>query len=445
MLIAKTKEGKEINLLPSLINRHGLVAGATGTGKTVTLRKMVEECSKLGIPTFIPDIKQELSGLARTNPVLFFDLYGELGHPIRTTIKEIGDLLLSRLLDLNRVQSGIITLLFKVAKDNDLYILDLSCVQKALKYLADNAFDFKREYGNITYSTVGVIQREILGLKSQGVDNLFNEPVFKVEDLFQIDEQGHGFINILQADTLIKSPKLYVTFLLWLLSELYEKLPEVGDLEKPKFVFFFDEAHLLFTDCPSILLKKIEQIIRLIRSKAVGIYFVTQSPLDIPESVLGQLGNRIQHALRAFTPKDRRVVRVIAETFRENPKFKTNNAIMELKIGEALISFLQEDGDPGVVQRGNVIMPESSLEPLTEEEIKEKVVNSNLYGVYETPLHPKEDNIIIVGKHPSGGFHKTMETFGRGVVRSMGNRVGNQIMRGVFNTFLRGGRGGLGR
>jgi uncharacterized protein len=442
MIIANTAQGQALNLLPQLANRHGLITGATGSGKTVTLRRMVEQFSRLGIPCFIPDIKMELSGLATANPVVFYDLYGELGQPIRTTVQNLGDLLLSRLLDLNKVQSGIITLLFKVCEDNNLYNLDLFSIKKGLTYLADNAFDFKREYGNITYSSVGAIQREILGLQKQGVNQLFNKPVFDIQELFRINEQKQGVINILQADTLIKSPKLYITFLLWLLSELYERLPEVGDLDKPKFVFFFDEAHLLFKDCPAVLLNKIEQIIRLIRSKGVGVYFVTQSALDIPESVLGQLGNRVQHALRAFTPRDRKTVKAIAETFRDNPAFKTSKAITELKTGEALISFLQEDGDPGMVERGKVVLPESDLKPLEESQIREIVRSYN----YTPDEVIKEETIIKIGENNNRrGVSRMVETFGRGVVRSMGNRFGNQVVRGIFNSFSKGTRGGLGK
>lgn len=442
MIIAKTAQGKDIELLPHMANRHCLISGATGSGKTITMRRMIEQFSRIGVPCFVSDIKGELSGMISHNPVTFWDLYGELGHPIRTTVQHLGDLLLSRLLDLNRVQTGIMTLLYKVCKDNNMYLLDLQDVKATLKYLADNSYDFKLNYGNITYSSVGAIQREILSLQEQGVNQFFNQPAFDLQHFFQVNEQGHGAINILQADTLIKAPKLYCTFLLWLLSELYERLPEVGDLDKPKFIFFFDEAHLLFKDCPKILLNKIEQIVRLIRSKAVGIYFVTQSALDIPESILGQLGNRVQHALRAFTPQDKKAVKVISETFRENPSFKTDRAIMELKTGEALISFLQTDGDPSIVEKVKVLLPESQLEPLSEEIIKEAVKLSGLYGIYENEEPRIPEEIIKIGQHKHGPG-KVMETFGRGVIRSMGNRVGNQIMRGVFNTFLRG-KGGLG-
>jgi len=359
----------------------------------------------------------------------------------------MGDLLLSRLLDLNKVQSGIMTLLFKVAEDNSdkFQMKYLASVKLLLKYLADNAFEFKREYGNITYSSIGAIQREILGLQKQGVDQFFNTPVFDVEHLFQVNDKNQGVINILQADTLIKSPKLYITFLLWLLSELYERLPEVGDLDKPKFVFFFDEAHLLFTDCPKILLNKIEQTIRLIRSKGVGIYFVSQSAMDIPDTVLRQLGNRVQHALRAFTPRDRKAVKAIGETFRDNPKFKTAKAITELKTGEALISFLGEDGDPNIVEIGKVILPESELKPLDDSDIREIVMHSNLYGIYEREGTRPEETVIRIGENNNRGVSRMAEDLGRGMVRSMGNRLGNQVMRGIFNTFQRGVRGGLGK
>lgn len=433
MLLGRT-DTKDIIFNPQLANRHGLISGATGTGKTVTLRLLAERFSSIGVPCLIPDIKGELSGMSTTNPVTFWDLYSELGHPIRTTCHDLGDLLLARLLDLNRVQTGIMTLLFKVCEDKQLYLMDLTDIKAGLQHLADNAFEFKRDYGNITYSTVGVIQREILSLRKQGVNQLFNTPTFLIEDLFR-----DGVINILQANSLIKSPRLYTTFLLWLLSEIYEKLPEVGDLEKPKFIFFFDEAHLLFRDCPKALLEKIELIVRLVRSKGVGVYFVTQSPLDIPERVLGQLGNRIQHALRAFTPKDRRTVKVVAETYRENPNFNTFKTLMNLKIGEALVSLLQEDGDPGIVERVKIIKPNSQLTTLSDQEIKNKVYESIFYGVYENPDFKEEDT------PQEGGFDRTMEQTGRRLMRKAGNIAANYAIRGFFNTFFRGIRGGLGK
>lgn len=439
MIIGKT-DTKTIELLPRLANRHGLVAGATGTGKTVTLRLLAEGFSAIGVPCLIPDIKQELSGMSTTNPVEFWDLYGELGHPIRTTCQDLSDLLLARLLDLNRVQTGIMTLLFKVCEDQNVSLLDLTDIKVGLQHLADNAFEFKRDYGNINYSTVGVIQREILSLRKQGVNKLFNTPTFIIDDFFRVDKENKGFINILKANTLINTPKLYTTFLLWLLSEIYEKLPEVGDLEKPKFVFFFDEAHLLFKDCPKILLEKIEMIVRLVRSKGVGVYFITQSALDIPESVLGQLGNRVQHALRAFTPKDRRTVKAVAETFRENPYFKTATAITELKIGEALVSFLQVDGDPSMVEKVKVTKPKSQLAPISEQEIKDMVYESPLYGVYENPDIKEEETPL-----PNSGFDRQTEELGRTLMRKVGNQASNYIIRGLFNTFLRGTRGGLGK
>ncbi len=450
-----------------MANRHGLITGATGSGKTVTLRVIAENFSKLGVPVFMADVKGDLSGIIKPGgnnnkikdrvellglknfsysgyPTLFFDLYGEYGHPIQTTCTQLGSLLLSRLMDLNRVQTGIMTLMYRINKDNDKYCMNLLDVKMMLRYVADNSYEFKTQYGNITYSSVWAIQREILCLQEQGVDLFFNEPIFDISHFFHQDDRNYGCINILQADTLIKAPKLYTTFLLWLLSELYEKLPEVGDLDKPKFVFFFDEAHLLFKDIPKILLEKLEQIVKLIRSKGVGVYFITQTALDIPRGVLGQLGNRVQHALRAFTPEDEKAVVKIAKTFRRNRNFDTAEAIMELKVGEALVSFLQEDGDPAPVERVLILPPESDLTPLSKGEISEVVHNSPIYGIYDHRIIEEEPKVLLEEGGSKDG-NKLFHDLGRGLVRGLGSRVGNQILRGVFNTFFSGFRGGLGK
>jgi len=359
-------------------NRHGLIAGATGTGKTVTLQGIAESFSRAGVPTFLSDVKGDLSGMAmagsptakvhdafaaratevgdtewvyKDNPVQFWDLFGEQGHPIRTTISEMGPLLLSRLLDLNEVQEGVLTIAFHVADKEGLLLLDLDDLQAMLSHCAGRADELTVTYGNVSKATVGTIQRSLLQLRSQGGDHFFGEPALEIEDFFKLDDQGRGIVNILAADKLMASPKLYSTFLLWLLSELFETLPEVGDPDKPKLVFFFDEAHLLFDEAPKALLDKVEQVVRLIRSKGVGVYFITQNPIDIPEDVAGQLGNRVQHALRAFTPRDERAIRSAAETFRANPGLDVATAITELKVGEALVSLLQADGSPSPVQR----------------------------------------------------------------------------------------------
>ncbi|MGZ9130281.1 MAG: helicase HerA-like domain-containing protein, partial [Candidatus Binatia bacterium] len=367
-------------LLPGMANRHGLIAGATGTGKTVTLRVMAESFSRIGVPVFMADVKGDLSGIAKpgtTNPkigervaklaieefqfsaypVVFWDLFGEQGHPVRTTISDMGPLLMARLLNLNETQSGVLTMVFKIADDNGMLLLDLKDLRAMLQHVGDNAAQFKTQYGNVSAASVGTIQRGLLGLEEQGADKFFGEPALDLEDLMQTDSQGRGMINILTADKLINAPKLYATFLLWLLSELFERLPEVGDPEKPKLAFFFDEAHLLFNDAPNILLEKIDQVIRLIRSKGVGVYFVTQNPLDVPDVVLGQLGNRVQHALRAFTPRDQKAVKAAATTFRQNKDIDVESVITELGVGEALVSFLNDKGQPTVVERALIYPP----------------------------------------------------------------------------------------
>src|SRR5499426_1360210 len=387
--IAKGKE--DHLLLPRMANRHGLIAGATGTGKTVTLRVIAEHLSSIGVPVFMADVKGDLSGIAhpgQENPkiaervsklgvknfqyagysTVFWDLYGQQGHPVRTTISDMGPLLMSRLLKLNETQSGVLTLVFKIADDNGLLLLDLKDLRAMLQHVGDNAAQFKTQYGNVSTASVGAIQRALLALEEQGADSFFGEPALDLDDMMQADTEGRGVINILTADKLINAPKLYATFLLWMLAELFERLPEVGDPEKPKLVFFFDEAHLLFDDAPKALLQKIEQVVRLIRSKGVGVYFVTQNPLDVPETVLGQLGNRVQHALRAFTPRDQKAVQTAATTLRANPELDTAKVITELGVGEALVSFLDEKGRPTVVERAWILPPASRIGPISAQE-----------------------------------------------------------------------------
>lgn len=394
-------------------NRHGLIAGATGTGKTVTLQTIAEQFSAAGVPVFVADVKGDLSGVSmpgspefknadklearareigltdysyRDNAAVFWDLYGEQGHPIRTTISEMGPLLLSRLLDLNETQEGVLNIVFRYADEQGLLLLDLEDLQSMLAYTAENANELTVKYGNVSKQSVGAIQRQLLSLESQGAGQFFGEPAFEIDDFIELDENGRGIVNVLAADKLMRSPKLYATFLLWLLAELFESLPEVGDPEKPRLVFFFDEAHLLFDDAPKALEDKIEQVVRLIRSKGVGVFFVTQNPIDIPEDIAGQLGNRVQHALRAFTPRDQRAIKAAAETFRINPDLDVEQAITELKVGEALVSTLDEDGAPGVVQRTLIAPPRSRLGPVTK---KERAIIQSV-----SPFDGKYDEVI---------------------------------------------------
>ena len=412
-LIAKAmSEGQPVQdlvILPALANRHGLITGATGTGKTVTLQRMAEQFSRIGIPVFLADVKGDLSGIgaagvpsekltARLNnigvtdwqpqacSIIPWDIFGEKGHPIRATVSDLGPLLLARLLDLNEVQSGVLQLVFKIADDNGLLLLDMKDLRAMVRFAGENAKQFQTQYGNISTASIGAIQRGLLTLEGQGANQFFGEPMLEINDLMKTDKNGHGMINLLAADKLINQPKLYSVFLLWLLAELFEHLPEVGDPEQPKLVFFFDEAHLLFNDAPQALLTKIEQVVRLIRSKGVGIYFVTQNPLDIPDSVLGQLGNRVQHALRAFTPRDQKAVKAAAQTLRANPAFDAETAITELGVGEALVSFLDEKGRPEVVQRAMVIAPESKMGMLGDDERNKAINQSPLYGRYEDSI-----------------------------------------------------------
>ncbi|MGL1829664.1 UNVERIFIED_CONTAM: DUF853 family protein [Acinetobacter sp. HSTU-ASm16] len=408
IIIAKNSRdpSQEIVLHSEFANRHGLIAGATGTGKTVTLKVLAENFSRIGVPVFLADAKGDVSSIAKAgrsnpkfeqrlqllgldqipfaaSPTVFWDVFGQHGHPIRTTISEIGPLLLAQMLNLNDTQEGVLSAVFRIADDQGLLLIDFKDLKAMLSYVSDNAADLKAEYGNLSPASIGAIQRNLLALGDQGAEQFFGEPSLNILDFIQTDAQGHGYINLLAADQLMNSPKLYATFLLWMLSELFEQLPEVGDADKPKLVFFFDEAHLLFDNASPALQQKIEQVVRLIRSKGVGIYFITQNPLDLPESVLGQLGNRVQHALRAFTPKDQKAVKTAADTFRANPDFKVDQAITELAVGEALISCLDEQGTPQIVQRGWVMPPYSSFSPLSDEERQALMAQSLVARVYE--------------------------------------------------------------
>lgn len=397
-----------ITICGKMANRHGLIAGATGTGKTVTLQVLAETFSQAGVPCFMADMKGDLSGISQTGamngfiekrcaefgitspefgscPVRFFDVFGEQGHPMRTTVSEMGPQLLARLLELNETQTGILNIVFRIADDRGLLLIDMKDLRSMLDYVAKNAKLYTSTYGNITAQSVGAIQRALLTLENEGADKFFAEPSFDIYDLLQC-EQGKGVMNVLAADKLMLNPKLYSTFLLWLLTELYSNLPEVGDMDLPKLVFFFDEAHMLFDETSKALVDKIEQVVRLIRSKGVGVYFITQSPTDIPEDILGQLGNRVQHALRAFTPKDQKAVKVAAETFRENPSFKTADAIMELGTGEALVSFLDEKGAPSVVERAKILFPLSQIGAVTEGQRGQIINQSRLYGKYDKTI-----------------------------------------------------------
>ena len=395
-----------VMLLPQMANRHGLIAGATGTGKTVSLKVLAEGFSNMGVPVFLADIKGDLAGMVEVGehsdgiakrlvkcgvptfqycdfPSVFWDVYGKQGHPVRATVSEMGPTLLARMLGLNDTQAGVLSILFRIADDEGMLLLDLKDLKAMLAYIGENARDYTLDYGNISTATVGAIQRAVGVLEDEGGDQFFGEPALNIADWMQVSSDGKGVINILAADELFQHPKMYSTFLLWMLSELYELLPEAGDLDKPRMVFFFDEAHLLFNDCPPALLEKLEQVVRLIRSKAVGVYFITQNPCDIPMSILGQLGNRIQHALRAYTPLDQKAVRTAAQTFRTNPKFDTEEVITQLKTGEALVSFLDEDGAPGVVERATILPPQSSMNAISDEVRQEEIRTSYFAGVYD--------------------------------------------------------------
>jgi len=480
LLIAKGKT--DIFLLPKMANRHGLIAGATGTGKTVTLRVLAEQFSQIGVPVFMADVKGDLSGLPfpggenpkvtervsklglkdfsfEDYPVAFWDVFGEQGHPVRTTISEMGPLLLSRILSLNEIQSGVLSITFKIADDNGWLLLDLKDLRAMAQFVGDNAEQFKTQYGNISAASIGAIQRNLLTLEEQGANKYFGEPALNIEDLMQTGSKGKGMINILTADKLMQSPRIYATFLLWLLSELFEQLPEVGDPEKPRLVFFFDEAHLLFEDVPKALEEKIEQVVRLIRSKGVGVYFITQNPLDLPETVLGQLGNRVQHALRAFTPKDQKSVKVAAETFRANPKLNVVKAITELGVGEALVSVLDEKGTPTIVERALIYPPHSRLSPLNPEERTRFVRESVLYGHYEKAvdresayekLKAKTEQMKMDSQEetaqkrraaePKSQTEQLLGAAVKSAAHAIGSQLGRQIIRGVLGSIFGGGR-----
>lgn len=493
LLIAKTSDTllTELCLLPNMANRHGLVAGATGTGKTITLQVLAERFSSIGVPVFMADVKGDLTGISQPGkantkidervkllhldhmpaacPVTMWDVFGEQGHPIRATISEMGPLLLSRIFNLNDTQSGVLTLAFKIADDNGMLLLDLKDLRSLLSWVGENASQFTTGYGNISPASIGAIQRGLLTLEQQGGDRFFGEPALALDDLMQTDD-GKGVINILAADKLLSSPRVYATFLLWLLSELYENLPEVGDRDKPKLVFFFDEAHLLFNESPKELLEKIEQVVRLVRSKGVGVYFVTQNPLDIPDTVLGQLGNRVQHALRAYTPRDQKAVLAAAETFRANPKIKVEQVITELGVGEALVSFLDEKGRPTVVERAYVCPPKSQIGPITPEQRKVLIQNSLVAGQYEKAIdresafeklkarrgdataQPADTgnggglggmlDRIGFPSSSSGGASKregVVEAAVKSAARAMASEAGRRIIRGVLGSIL-GGR-----
>jgi DNA double-strand break repair helicase HerA and related ATPase len=472
LLIARDE--RDISILPKMANRHGLIAGATGTGKTVSLRVLAERFSSIGVPVFMADLKGDLSGIAwpggdnpkvveriqklgLTNhkfegyPVIFWDVLSEQGHPIRATISEMGPLLLSRLLNLNEVQGGVLSLAFKIADDNGLLLLDLKDLQALVRFVGDNEDQFKTRYGNISKASVGAIQRNLLTIQEQGGDKFFGEPALNLDDLMQVNADGKGVVNILSAEKIIHLPKLYATLLLWMLSELFEQLPEVGDLPKPKLIFFFDEAHLLFEDTPKALEEKIEQVVRLIRSKGVGIYFVTHNPMDLPEAILGQLGNRVQHALRAFTPKDQKVVKAVAQTFRPNPKLDVLQALTELGVGEALVSFLDDQGTPTQVERSLICPPLSRLRPATPEERSQTIKGSVLYGYYEKSVDRESAYEKLQGRaeqlqegasprsrhleYKEQG-KKLFEAVAKSAAHAVGSQIGRQIVRGLLGSIL---------
>lgn len=478
--IGMDEKNKPVSICSSMINRHGLIAGATGTGKTVTLQKIAESFSRAGISVFSADVKGDLSGIAypaneneKINtrlkelhikdftptgcPVTFWDIYGVNGHPLRTTISEMGPLLLARLLELNEVQLGVLTAAFKIADDQGLLLLDMKDLQSLLTWMKENSSQLQAEYGNVTGSTIGAIQRGLLTLSQNGGDKFFGEPAFDIKNLLQKDPSGHGIINILDATQLINNGVLYSTFLLWLLSELFEKMPEVGDLDKPKLVFFFDEAHLLFDNASKPLLEKLEQLVRLIRSKGIGVYFITQSPMDTPESVLGQLGNRVQHALRAFTPKDQKVVKAAAQTFRKNSNLAIEDVITQLGVGEALVSFLDTNGTPAVVEKVKIIPPTSRIGQLSDTERQQLIKASPFYGLYETLLDRESAYEVLneraakqketageamadgeASRRPVGRPRQSMtEAIVVSTARSFGTQIGRQIVRGILGSIFK--------
>ncbi len=500
LLVAKNAN-LELHLLPQMANRHGLITGATGTGKTVTLQTLAEGFSRIGVPVFLSDIKGDLSGISKAGggnakvseridklgmadhvyegfPITFWDVWGEQGHPVRATISDMGPLLISRMLDLNDTQEGVLNLVFKIADDAGLMLLDLKDLRAMLQFVAEHAKEFTTEYGNVSAASVGAIQRGLLTLENQGGDRLFGEPMLNIADLMQT-EGGRGVVNILAADRLMLSPKAYAALLLWLLSELFENLPEAGDLDKPKLVFFFDEAHLLFKDAPKVLLEKVEQVVRLIRSKGVGVFFVTQNPDDVPDAVLSQLGNRFQHALRAFTPRDQKAVRAAAETMRDNPALDEATVITELGVGEALVSFLDEKGRPGIVERAHIVPPQGQIGPITDAQRRQLMQASLVAGVYDkttdresayeslkaraeqaaqaaaTQADMKQQARTAAQPAASGGGlgdilggvlggsgrrEGALEAFTKSAARAIGSQAGRSIIRGVLGSLFGGKR-----
>ncbi len=490
---------ESFGLLSNLANRHGCITGATGTGKTVTLQVMAQALSDIGVPVFMADVKGDLSGLAAPGamspkmaerlkmlkveapawaacPVTFWDVFGEQGHPVRATVSDLGPLLLASMLNLNDTQEGVLQVAFRIADDHGWLLLDTKDLRALLQHVGDNAADFRTSYGNISAASIGAIQRGLITIEEQGGDKFFGEPMLNIDDLLQTDAAGRGVVNVLAADKLMNSPKLYAVFLLWLLSELYEHLPEVGDVEQPKLVFFFDEAHLLFDDAPKALLDKIEQVVRLIRSKGVGVFFVTQNPLDIPDTVLGQLGNRVQHALRAFTPRDQKAVKAAADTFRPNPALDTAQVITELGVGEALVSFLDEKGRPNIVERAFILPPASRIGPIDAAARQAVMASSLVAGVYEHAVDRQSAYEILTqrstGAAPapapaapaastapapastSGGLGSIigglgdifsgssrrdtpMQAMVKSAARSIGSQVGRELIRGVLGSLLK--------
>jgi DNA helicase HerA-like ATPase len=483
LAVAKCEKSK-LSIHPKMANRHGLIAGATGTGKTVTLQVLSEAFSEIGVPVFMADVKGDLSGMSakgeqksfidkrlvelqienfsyKPKPVRFWDVFGKKGHPVRTTISEMGPLLLSRLMDLNETQSGVLNIIFRVADDNNMLLLDLKDLRAMVNYAGEHASDFTNKYGNVSSTSIGAIQRALLSLEDQEADKFFGEPELDINDFMQCDTDGKGIINILAADTLYLTPKLYSTFLLWLLAELFEELPEVGDMEKPKMIFFFDEAHLIFDEAPKVLLEKIEQVVRLIRSKGIGIYFITQNPTDIPDDVLGQLGNRIQHALRAFTPRDQKAVKSAAETFRPNPELNVQEVITQLGVGDALVSFLDEKGIPSIVESAKIYPPESRIGPVTAEQRNEIIKNSPFFGRYEKAVDRESAYEILSGKHAAKeekdkpqvkdtapvkkkprvskkAKQDIVEGIGEMIGYTIGGRSGRKIVRGILGSLFKG-------
>jgi DNA helicase HerA-like ATPase len=498
LLIAKNSR-TSCHLLPELANRHGLITGATGTGKTVTLQALAEQFSRLGVAVFMADVKGDLTGISQPGkpsdklkaalaergldlpepqacPTQLWDVFGAQGHPVRATISDMGPLLLGRMLGLNETQSGVLNLVFKIADDQGLLLLDLKDLRAMLQHVGDNAKDYTTQYGNISAASVGAIARGLLQLETQGGTEFFGEPMLNIDDFMQTDARGHGMVNVLAADKLMNAPRLYATFLLWLLSEVFERLPEVGDLEKPKLVFFFDEAHLLFNEAPKVLLERIELVVRLVRSKGVGVYFVTQNPMDIPDSVLAQLGNRVQHALRAFTPRDQKAVKATAQTMRAQPGLDIEETITELGVGEALVSLLDSKGRPSPTERAFIVPPASQLGPITADQRKALLDQSLVAGVYEQAIDRESAHERLTGSatgHDSpaqaaspgtqagsndgvmGGLGDILfgstgprgakrdglaQTLVKSAVRTIGSSVGREIVRGVLGGLLGGRR-----